>query len=155
MSKIKSLSLPTFLSLLLVIILGSCKDEPKVQSEIMYEDTGLSDSYVIRHNSSNLLSVLIDYPEIQVESLYSNITAQPIIEYVGQFDRIEDIPLTTERRGAPTATLKDQGGYLINLERYDAATKDNETILVRMLVRLKYDEAGEPYGVGMQYQIAY
>lgn len=73
MSKIKSLSLPTFLSLLLVIILGSCKDEPKVQSEIMYEDTGLSDSYVIRHNSSNLLSVLIDYPEIQVESLYSNI----------------------------------------------------------------------------------
>ena len=109
---------------------------------------GLTPANGISPNFLNHLKVLSD-------SNNSNITAQPIIEYVGQFDRIEDIPLTTERRGAPTATLKDQGGYLINLERYDAATKDNETILVRMLVRLKYDEAGEPSGVSMQYQIAY
>lgn len=141
---------------LLAFMVSSCNDEPEIQTGVMYEDTGLTGSFTIRDNSSNLLSVLINYPEIRVESRYSNITTQPIIDYVGQVESIEDIIITTERNGSPTETLKDNGGYIISLGRYKAGVgSGEEKIIVRMFVKLKYDEEGEPAGVNIQYQVAY
>lgn len=142
-----------------IILFTSCSVEHKEELMSSPIEAGtlnlpLNGGSIIKLGSNNLLSLEIDYPNMKVSSIFSNVSEPPMIKYVGQMDNISLIPLSlNDYFDSNTSTITNHGCYIIKMARYNAASSSSQKILIRMRIVEHIGITTADSSLDIQYQI--
>lgn len=90
---------------------------------------------IIRLNNTNIFSLITEYPNFKVESIFGNVVTPPRIIYLGKYDSLDEVPIQTEGQfKSDMAEIVDKGGYMVKLTSYRPTSGTQCNIYFKMWV---------------------
>lgn len=126
----------------------------EIPDELGNMTLGYDDGKLIRLGNSNIFSLLIKYPQIEVTSSFGNIVAAPKIIYLGEYESLDEVPLQTEGQFKyDKIDIHNKGGYIVKLTSYMPSSQGQANIFMKLYVLDKPGATVEQSKVEIDYAL--